>query len=162
MSHSFTDTNGKAWLVDINVNVAKRIKKQLQLDLLDKLGLQLLEGIASDPIQLANVLYVCLEDQATAAGINDEQFGSALSGDVLENAATAFMEAVRDFFPSARRQVIAKALGKMKAVEAATTKRALELLDSPELDQAIANQMKQGEAKFREACGDSSITSPAP
>jgi hypothetical protein len=159
MSRTFKDTNGRDWLVTVNVATVKRIKEKLNIDLLDKLGIQLLEGIAADPIRLADVLYVIVEAQAAAVNppITDVDFGSALSGDSLEEASVALMEAIADFFPSARRKMIQDALGKVKEVEKRLLDRAATMLASDQLNEQIEKILSES----LPASGQSSISPPA-
>ena len=115
---TFADTTGREWKVDVNVGTCKRVKTLLPgTDLLDVAGGDLLCRLASDPILLCDVLYVVVKPQADAEGVSDEAFGQALGGDALEAATTALLEALSDFFPSAKRRVLQKALVKLRALE---------------------------------------------
>ena len=76
-----------------------------------------------DPITLVNVLYVLCRHQCMARQMSDEDFGPALIGDTLEQAANALLEEVRDFFPASRRRILQATIDKSRELqqEAETT-----------------------------------------
>ena len=106
----FTDKEGREWPVVVNVGAVKRVRDILGVDLLDVAKGDLLERLADDPVLLVNVLYVLCRPEADARGVSDEDFGRAMVGGVLDEAASALMKELLDFFPSAQR---ARALGKL-------------------------------------------------
>lgn len=156
MSRFFKDTEGREWTVAINIAVAKRLRDRMQIDLLDKVGMTALSNIAADPIRLADVLYVICCKQAEERKISDEDFGAALSGDALEAAATAFMEAMADFFPPSQRTVLHNALAKHKKLEQAAVKRATEILDSNLIDEEISRRISAAQSNLSQMAGSES------
>jgi regulator of extracellular matrix RemA (YlzA/DUF370 family) len=71
------------------------------------------------------------KDQADKQSITDEDFGRALSGDVITQAADAFVEELIDFFPDARaRASLRKAIEAGKAVRDKVISHAERILDS--------------------------------
>jgi hypothetical protein len=100
----FKDTEGREWLVSINVNAIKRVRGLLNIDLYKLLddGYKGLSDLLSSPIELVDVLYVLCQEKAEERGITDEQFGRAMAGDALQHAADAFLEELTDFFPDPR------------------------------------------------------------
>ena len=116
---SFTDAQGRAWTVVVNVSAVKRVRDLLDVDLIDVAGGELLSRLADDPCLLVDVLYVLCKAEADAKGVSDEDFGKGMVGGVLDEAASALMKELLDFFPSAQR---ARALGKLlKVMEAQDT-----------------------------------------
>ncbi|HUU30835.1 MAG TPA: hypothetical protein VMY69_01890 [Phycisphaerae bacterium] len=107
---TFTDSQGRTWTVVVNVSAIKRVRDLLQVDLLDVANGELLSRLADDPVLLVDVLYALVKPEADAQNVTDEDFGRALVGGVLDEAASALMKDLLDFFPSAQR---ARALGKM-------------------------------------------------
>jgi hypothetical protein len=101
---SFTDNAGRTWTLQINVAAVKRVRGLLGLDLykLADDGLENLARLVSDPVELADVLYCLVKDEADARSVSDEDFGRALAGDAITLAADAFVEELIDFFPDAR------------------------------------------------------------
>jgi len=128
----FKDTAGREWSLALNVYAVKKVRDLLSLDLLDlggsdKPGDGLLFRLIADPVLLVDLLYVVCKDQADKEGVTDEQFGQAMSGDVIDAASKAFLEELADFTPSPRDRARAK-----KVIEAtwALIDRAQDLLDA--------------------------------
>lgn len=117
---TFKDAKDRAWTVAISIATVRRVRDRLDIDLLSKHLPDLLEKVVGDPVHLCDVLFVCVEDEAQAAGITDEEFGRSMAGDALEGGALAFMEALRDFTPNPRdRARVGKVLATLlKAAEA--------------------------------------------
>lgn len=139
----FKDNAGRTWTVSVTVASIKRVRDLCGVDLLDivqsgKSDDGLIARLATDPVLLCNVVYALCQPEAAAAGVSDEQFGEAMGGDALDGATTALLEDLVAFFPSARRQVLGKALAKLRAVEDRAAKLALDRLDSPEIEAELA------------------------
>ena len=102
--HSFVDNSRRTWEIAINVAAVKRIRGLLGIDLYALVddGFKSLSKLVSDPVTLADVLYCLCKDQADKQSISDEDFGRALAGDAITQAADAFVEELIDFFPDAR------------------------------------------------------------
>jgi hypothetical protein len=118
--HSFVDNSRRTWEVAINVAAVKRIRGLLGIDLYALVddGFKSLSKLVSDPVTLADVLYCLCKDQAEKQSISDEDFGRALAGDAITQAADAFVEELIDFFPDARARASLR-----KAIEAGKTVR---------------------------------------
>jgi hypothetical protein len=71
------------------------------------------------------------KDQADKQSISDEDFGRALAGDAITQAADAFVEELIDFFPDARaRASLRKAIEAGKTVRDKVLSHAEKILDS--------------------------------
>lgn len=149
MPQTFTDNTGRAWTVPFNVNVKRRVQELTGTDLLEVVEGKLIEKLMSDPETLVNVIYAVCKPEADAAGIKDVDFGAALTGDAIDGATTALMEALVDFFPKARRDMIRRAVGKAREIEAAASEMTLEKLDNLDVRSLL-----------RKALGDSATNSP--
>ena len=131
--HSFVDNSRRTWEIAINVAAVKRIRGLLGIDLYALVddGFKSLSKLVSDPVTLADVLYCLCKDQAERQSITDEDFGRALAGDVITQAADAFVEELIDFFPDARaRGSLRKAIEAGKAVRDKILNHAEKILDS--------------------------------
>jgi hypothetical protein len=94
-------------------------------------GFKSLSKLVSDPVTLADVLYCLCKDQAEKQSISDEDFGRALAGDAITQAADAFVEELIDFFPDARaRASLRKAIEAGKTVRDKVLSHAEKILDS--------------------------------
>jgi len=131
--HSFVDNSRRTWEVAINVAAVKRIRGLLGIDLYALVddGFKSLSKLVSDPVTLADVLYCLCKDQAEKQSISDEDFGRALAGDAITQAADAFVEELIDFFPDARaRASLRKAIEAGKTVRDKVLSHAESILDS--------------------------------
>ena len=131
--HSFVDNSRRTWEVAINVAAVKRIRGLLGIDLYALVddGFKSLSKLVSDPVTLADVLYCLCKDQADKQSISDEDFGRALAGDAITQAADAFVEELIDFFPDARaRASLRKAIEAGKTVRDKVLSHAEKILDS--------------------------------
>ena len=136
--------DGRVWTVQITVATIKRVQALCNVNLLDVLDSKshLLEKLSTDPILLCDVLFAICQQQAESANITDEQFGQALAGDVIDHATTALLQELADFFPAAKRQVLKKALSKLRQVEEKALEIASAQLDSPELQQQLEHLLQ--------------------
>jgi len=109
---TFTDSTGKTWTISLTIDAAKRVKGLAGVNLLDLTAGEppLLTRLGTDVILLCDVLYCLVKPQADAAGVTDEQFGSALGGEAILAAQTAFYEELVDFFHKAGRGEVARAV----------------------------------------------------
>ena len=131
--HSFVDNSRRTWEIAINVAAVKRIRGLLGMDLYALVddGFKSLSKLVSDPVTLADVLYCLCKDQAEKQSISDEDFGRALAGDAITQAADAFVEELIDFFPDARaRASLRKAIEAGKTVRDKVLSHAEKILDS--------------------------------
>ena len=131
--HSYVDNSRRTWEVEINVTAVKRIRGLLGIDLYALVddGFRSLSKLVADPVTLADVLYCLCKDQADKQSISDEDFGRALAGDAITQAADAFVEELIDFFPDARaRASLRKAIEAGKTVRDKVLSHAEKILDS--------------------------------
>jgi hypothetical protein len=127
--HTFADNLGRTWYVAINVATIRRVRAALDVDLYQLVddGMQELGKLVSDPVRLADVLYVLCKEDAETKDITDEDFGRALGGDAITAAAEALVEELVDFFPeersraALRRVIEAGRQVRTKLLEAAET-----------------------------------------
>jgi hypothetical protein len=151
MSQSFADSRGDAWTVEINVTQLKRVRTALDVDLLKLAEDGGLFGLADDPVTLCNLLFVLCESQAKERAVTDEQFGERLaSGDVIEAAVNALLEALILFFRPSRREPMQRVLEKVRRLETMGAERAKVILDSPDMDQTLTTLLDKEEAVIRE------------
>jgi hypothetical protein len=140
---TFNDNAARSWTVQINVDAIKRVRDLVKVNLLDVVEGKLIEQLVSDPILLCDVIYAVCKPEADAKSITDVDFGRAMAGDAIDAATTALLEDLVDFFPQARRRVLAKAMGKLRQLEQVIVSRAQAKLDSPELEQELMRQLAE-------------------
>lgn len=157
---SFTDNQGRAWTLTINVDAIRRVRTLANVDLLTAIETDLVQKLSIDPVLLCDVIYALAKPQADALNVSDEDFGRAMAGDSIDGATTALLEELVDFFPKERRVLLGKVLDKLKKLQGMAL-RAVEIkLESP----ALENQMKAALAELDEpeppGPGNSSGSSP--
>ena len=147
---TFKDRDGRTWSVALNVHQMKRIRAHLGIDLVNVIALDseggvkvdLVDRIANDPCLLVDILWVCVEEEAKAAGVTDEQFGRSLAGDSIETATAAFLDELVDFFPGAKRLFLKKAVELSRKYTGEMTDALAKALESPELERRIEESMR--------------------
>ena len=131
--HTFADNLGRTWYVAINVATIRRVRAALGVDLYAMVddGMQELGKLVSDPVRLADVLYVLCKEDAEAKNISDEDFGRALGGDAIAAAA----EALVDFFPEERsRAALRRVIEAGRQVRTKLLEHAETMLDTLNVD----------------------------
>jgi hypothetical protein len=139
---SFKDNQGATWSIEITVTTVKRLKNELDLDLMKiaEPDSDLLDRLAGDPILLVDALWVICRDNAT---ITDEEFGQRMGGESIDNAVMALMEAIADFFPRARREILRKMIAKARQAEETVLSRVSEKMDSGEIESEVERQLNE-------------------
>lgn len=128
---SFKDTEGRTWTLRITVSTIRRIKDLAGVDFADldmfNQGGGLFE-VTSDYLKFGAILYAICKPEADARSVQEEAFLDAISGEVLETATRAFVEAVADFFPPSRGNLIRQTLQAAEKVREQALKQAGEKL----------------------------------
>ncbi len=99
---TFTDNAGRTWTLAINVEVLKRVRGLVDVNLLDIIDGKLIERLYRDPVLLCDVVYAVCKPEADARSVSDEDFGRAMAGDAIEHATKALLEELVLFSPSPR------------------------------------------------------------
>jgi len=135
--HTFTDSKGQEWHVPITVGTIAKVKNECGVDLLTIVEGTLLDKLALNPVLIVSSLYCCCEQQVKQRGLSPEEFGETIDSNTIDSALSALLEALIDFFPSAKRNMLRKAMEKLEAAN----QKAVELMDRPEMDTAITDMM---------------------
>ncbi|MCK4603006.1 MAG: hypothetical protein KAU28_11100 [Phycisphaerae bacterium] len=143
---TFTDNAGRTWTVNVNVDAIKRVKSLLDVNLMGAVDGTLLERLVGDPVLLCDIIYCICKTEADAKEISDEDFGRAMAGDAIDHATAALLEELVDFFPSQKRRLLAKALGKLKKLESMALDAAEQKLDSGELEREMQAVLTAGDS----------------
>jgi hypothetical protein len=127
----FKDSKGRTWTLAVNVDAIKRVRDELKVDLARQLADES-ERVYGDPCLLVDVLYVLCRDQCKARKVSDVEFGRAMAGDCLDQAANALAESVILFFPTTKRPTLRRLVEKGKQIAATlerATATAVEMID---------------------------------
>lgn len=101
---TFRDSQNREWKLSINLRVLGECREHYGVDLGQAMGSpeKLSELIYGDPERLGRVLWVMVDRQAKEQGVSPEEFSESFDGLTLEQATTALMLAVADFFPRSK------------------------------------------------------------
>jgi hypothetical protein len=158
----FKDSKGREWTVTVDTTTVKPVRAATEVDLLDTSG-RMLERLADEPSLLVDVLWVLCSDEAKQRGVSDVQFGQALVGDSIDAATTALMEAVTDFFPSRKRDVLRRASAMADRVRQKGTDMAMAKIDNPELEaKLLATMEAEMDEKLRTLLSRFDVATPTP
>lgn len=163
---TFTDNTGRTWTLVINVDAVRRVRALAQVNLMDAVEGKLIERLVSDPVLLCDVIYAVAKPEADANQITDEEFGRSMAGDAIDNATTALLEELVDFFPRDRRRLLSKALQKLQKLNLMAVQAVEQRLDSGAMEKQMEAALAQLDQKVRNgspatAPGNSSGSSPA-
>jgi len=137
---TFTDTEGRSWIVAVNCATLGRCKDA---------GVDLTRPdaalrIADDVLQLGMALWCMVERQAESRGITPEQFAESLgSGEVIDAAADALLEALVDFTRPGRRAVLRKAIATKQDVDRKAVGVAEQMIDSGEIEREAERELSR-------------------
>ena len=134
----FKDGANRTWMLSINLASIKAVRAILNIDLMDANDGKVFKSL-SDPCTMADVLFVLCKQDADKLSITDTDFGSALSGDVFENACNAFWDEWVEFFPLSKRQLLTKFLNKMKEYQNEKLAEVTEAIEKLELPSSTKN-----------------------
>lgn len=162
---TFKDNQGRQWQVSVTVGSVKRVRGEVEVDLL-KLGdgdKNLIGRLTGDPCLLVDVLYSLCRPQADALGVTADQFADAMAGDAVEAATMALLGDIADFFPSGRREVMNKLVGKVREIDNLIGVRAGAMVDGIDPSAVAATATAEAEAKMAQALtsGSGSTRPPA-
>jgi hypothetical protein len=143
---SFKDRTGMEWQIDFTIGTAIELKDQLGIDL-DSQNEGLIK-VASDSTILFKALYIACELQAIERKIDAKAFYARFCDDSITHATRAFIGAINDFFPNARRREVLKRLVEsFRAIEEKNldqsekaADRLEEMLTAPEPDAVSGNE----------------------
>jgi len=139
----WTDAENRTWSTAISVNAIRRVKELVGVNLLEVFDGELLARLADDPVLLVNTLYAICKPQADERDVSDEAFGELLVGDRIEEATTALVRGINDFFPKDRRAVLDRLWAATNRTRTEAIQMATAKLDSPLVEQAITGAIRK-------------------
>jgi hypothetical protein len=136
----FRDSNGKEWAIKITVGTIKMVRDELKIDLTD---MATLKELGDDVCLLVDCIYLCCKAEADESGIDDIKFGQSMAGEALDNAESAFMNELINFFPARKADLLRKTLKKameMQEEAAAVVEKRIESLSFEKLTDSPGSQ----------------------
>jgi len=159
---TFEDTEKRTWSIVVTVATIKRVKELAKVNLLDILDGDLIERLVRDPVLLCDAIFAICKPKADERKVSDEDFGRAMAGDAIDKASAALLEALTDFFPTARERAnLKRALDVTEKAIGKAHERIKERLDNIDLDNVIDSALKTANASSGSA-PESSESTPAP
>jgi hypothetical protein len=145
---TFTDKDGKDWSLELTVGIVKRIRNRHQLDIvaLDKGAL---EQLATDPMLLADVLFVICEEEVKSREMSAEEFALALGGNAIDDATNALVEAIIDFFPRRRRPLLRQARAKLDQLEKIQDQELAKMVETANFKEAAKVRLAEVQRRFQ-------------
>ena len=137
---TFADSTGRRWPLEIHPLAMKRVRERTGVaigTLLDD-SFAGLRSLFTDPVLLADVLYVLVTDDAARLGVTADDFGRALGRGVMEDAADAFVAALADFSHRRVRAPLLALAGKEREFRAKAADLATAKLVAIDVDEALA------------------------
>lgn len=166
---SFTDGKKRTWAIAVDLTTLRRVRDELNLNLVEIFSGDLLDRLAGDPLLLGELLWLLCAKQAAERGIEPEQFGE-LAGDAIEDATRALEVALADFFPTRKRSALMKWISKrdrifdlaMKAAERDLESDQAEMLLSKILEEPMAGSIASSTSAMSSPRSPASIPGPSP
>lgn len=152
MAH-FRDADGETWPIVLLRPQFRAIKDELGIDLMDLGDEQTLTRLLADPLLIVDLVSVALtpeirrrHTESDSPLTAEEWFARRMHGDALERAADALLEALVDFFPGRRREILRKALATARALLDWQLTQANRYLESEQIQQALGTPGKTSTA----------------
>jgi hypothetical protein len=150
----FKDDKGREWDVVTNVLTFGRVREEMKFDLPELLLSEksatngepenrVLDRLTEDVVELAQLLFVMVQDQVEAAGVTQSDFYGSLDEEALTQGLWAVLESVVGFSRSgAKQEALRKVLTTARRVEMLQEAKAQSVLQSPELAAEIEREVQ--------------------
>lgn len=140
---SFKDLGGNEWIISFNIGNCRRLLELTKLDFANAHDGKAVSEIQANDSKMVQVLWLLIEEQAKAKGIEEDAFWRNLDGNVLEEAQNAIEEAVLGFTRPERRAALKAILDKKReAIDKAMT-LAVAKVQAVNIDQELEKQLSQ-------------------
>lgn len=148
------DSQGQTWELRITAADALRLRSQRKIDLLGTNACRLPSELQGDPVKICELGFDVAKKQRESLGITTEdEFLSRFDGDTFQDLLDATIEAIIDFFPPGRREMVAKVWNRQKTATAKTESAMMDRLSNPEtlatIDQAADQAMTEFDSAIR-------------
>lgn len=142
---SFKDIGGNSWDVTIPIDLARKLRTNHAIDVLDT---EFSHRFAIDIFLQFDLLVAACEDQMKARAITKQAFDSSLSAvTVYESALTAMREALIDFYRRAGRSDLVRMAEVVTIAAAKLQRSAAERAGGEEAKQALKDHLDRLEVE---------------
>ena len=134
---TFRDTAGREYEIKFNVGKAGRLKSVLGVDLLDLTAIQqLMAKLAHDRVLLCRALFLASKPVQEGLTVAEDDFWDAMDADTLDAALEAFVGGLIEFYPKARKVLIA-AWAKVNQLQTRALEEAETQIEGLEIEEMI-------------------------
>lgn len=140
---SFKDLGGNEWIVSFNIGNCRRLLELTKLDFANAHDGKAVSEIQANDSKMVQVLWLLIEEQAKAKGIDEDAFWQKLDGNVLEEAQNAIEEAVLGFTRPERRAALKAILDKKREAIDKAMNLAVAKVQAVNIDQELEKQLSQ-------------------
>ena len=157
----FQDSHDQTWTIELTIAAAKRVKRELEVDLLNMTdgNPPLISRLDTDLELLVDVISVLLSPQLTAAGLGPEDFAERLTGGVMYHARLALWEALSHFFQSLGWTHLVKAIETEQQLVIDTIEAGTAQIEAIDTTRLIESRMAGAPSTSSPASSGSSPTS---
>ena len=144
-NRTFQDSQGDSWTITITVGAAMKLRDQLGVDIQKLVESHdgTLSGLLTDVWKIVEILALVLEDQVKKRGLQDSEFFERLTGDVLDFATMAFLEAVADSLPKLQRRPIQELMKKLNSTLDRATETMAEKVKATDVEAEILEKIEK-------------------
>ena len=144
----FSDTKNRKWVLKMTVGKVRQIRETLGVDITHAIDptKSVVDDIANDPVLMFDIIYLCCLEQMESTKVSGEDLADAISGDTIEDAAKALIDAIIDFFPRSKTEVIRESLALKDKMVMRIKRKSLDSmknLSDDELDQAVVKMAQE-------------------
>jgi hypothetical protein len=142
---TFLDSEGREWRLALTIGLCRKIRDEVGVDIGNLKDGQAFLQMAADPYRFAETLWMLCEVQAEKTGVSPEQFAEGLTGDALDGALVALLEAAANFTRAPMRGAVRTMLqtsmeATQKGLEAIATDQAGRVQEVVAKAQMVARQ----------------------
>ena len=156
----FKDKTGREWIVDLDVDTCRRVRKECGVDLANFHDGNSHRQLWESDEKLVDVLWELVSEQAAKASVDASQFAKSLNGDALAAGLEAIQAAVVGFTRPDRRELARQIQDKAKTLTAKLVEQSAAQLASEKLAQQMdaavarhANKIEETIAKALSTAG---------
>lgn len=154
----FRDLKGREWRLQITVGTVRKVRSVLKLDLYDVSSEGFIKVIVDDTEKLVDMFYLLLEDQAKELDVNEQSFAEGFGGDTIDEATTAFLNELTNFFPQSKREPAKKILAKTRKLVGMATEKLMQKVDQLDENEILDMAMESMNTQSKTSSIESQVT----
>jgi hypothetical protein len=141
MTASFKDTEGREWVLRVDVNSVRSIRDKYKIDLQKVWNSEDERRRLDDVCTMIDVVHELCTEQAAKRSLSQDDFGAAMGGDAIDAARLALQNAILAFYPKNSREIYQRLLDSEREVERQAINKVQGAIDDGLITKMIANEM---------------------